>query len=120
LIINSALNEFINNGYITNDEKRQRKSICLAWIGVAVALITSAISVYYSYQSATNKDVQIFNRDFNSKVINKDSLLSRVTEISNSNFSIIEKVDTLINNINNKTNCNCYLNLKTDSTTKSK
>jgi hypothetical protein len=113
--VNPSLMQFMKNGFATNEEKHQQTSINLALTGVIIALITSAFSVYYSYQSSLNKDVQTFNKDFNNKMINKDSLFQNIDKISASTIRLNDNIDTLITSIYKLSTSNDCLNKKIDS-----
>jgi hypothetical protein len=69
LIITEAFREFVNNGFISKDEKRQRSSLKVAWIGVATAIVIGLGSFVISIFKQPDKVIEnqvILNRKIDS------------------------------------------------------
>ena len=96
LIITTEFNEFVKNGYISKDEIRQLKSIKLAWIGIAIAVFASLISAFFSLLTVFDKDTENFNKDFNNRVLNQDTLFKKIDNVTNSNYILNQKLDSLL------------------------
>lgn len=95
LLVTSEFNEFVKNGFRTRDEKRQIKSLHLAWIGILTAIISSFISILliiYSTFYMKEKEIIKFNQDFNNSITKIDSIIVELNVISSnikeSNFKL--------------------------------
>ncbi|MFN8437824.1 MAG: hypothetical protein U0V72_09300 [Cytophagales bacterium] len=102
LIVTSEFNEFVKNGFISRDEKRQKDSIKLAWIGIWSAIGTSLISTVFSLITVCDKSVEKFNNDFNTKIINKKMLINHIDDLKEIHKITNAKLDSLQKEINKK------------------
>jgi len=98
LLVNSEFNEFVSNGYISNDEKRQRNSLKAAWYGVYISIAIGLISSIFSFATILNHDIRDFNADFNNNVLNQNTFNKKIDSLININLTLSNKFDSLLKN----------------------
>ncbi|MCJ7481576.1 MAG: hypothetical protein MUO31_01275 [Thermodesulfovibrionales bacterium] len=82
---------FIQNSFITRDEKRHRQSMKLAWISIWISIIIGVASIVIGIISNYKTQTVILSKDQFDKIENRSEKIFAVSETITKQISAIEK-----------------------------